>query len=107
MLVLSRLRDESIEIGSRTHALVPLAPDELEVLSRLASETQGRMGLAERLAAAVVGPVVVTVVAVRGDKVRIGFDAPRALDVHRTEVRDAIDRESWTPTPPPGAARVA
>jgi len=39
------------------------------------------------------GTVVVTVVEVRGDKVRLGIDAPRGIDVHRAEVQDAIDRE--------------
>lgn len=34
--------------------------------------------------------VVVTVVDVRGDKVRIGIEAPRDVTVHRQEVLDAI-----------------
>jgi len=36
------------------------------------------------------GNVVVTVIDVRGDKVRIGIDAPRDVVVHRQEVLDAI-----------------
>jgi carbon storage regulator len=35
--------------------------------------------------------VVVTVLEVRGDIVRIGVDAPRAVTVHRSEVLDAIE----------------
>ena len=37
--------------------------------------------------------VVVTVIDIRGDKVRIGIDAPRHIPVHRQEVMDAILRE--------------
>ena len=37
--------------------------------------------------------VVVTVVEIRGDKVRLGIDAPRHIPVHRQEVLDAILRE--------------
>jgi carbon storage regulator len=35
----------------------------------------------------------VTIVEVRGDKVRIGIDAPRDVTVHRQEIYDAIRRE--------------
>jgi carbon storage regulator len=55
MLVLSRLRDESIIIGDN---------------------------------------VVVTIVDVRGDKVKLGIDAPKEISVHRQEVYDAIRREN-------------
>ncbi len=34
--------------------------------------------------------VVVTVIDIRGDKVRIGIEAPRDVSVHRQEVLDAI-----------------
>ncbi|MCA9085040.1 MAG: carbon storage regulator CsrA [Planctomycetaceae bacterium] len=36
----------------------------------------------------------ITIVEVRGDKVRIGIDAPKDVTVHRQEVYDAIKRES-------------
>lgn len=55
MLVLSRLRDESIIIGDN---------------------------------------VVVTVVDIRGDKVRLGIQAPHEIPVHRREVYEAIQREN-------------
>ena len=38
--------------------------------------------------------VVVTIVDVRGDKVRLGIDAPGEIPVHRQEVYDAIQREN-------------
>jgi carbon storage regulator len=38
--------------------------------------------------------IVVTVVDVRGDKVRLGIDAPREVSVHRREVYEAIQREN-------------
>ena len=37
--------------------------------------------------------IVITVVDVRGDKVRLGIDAPTDIPVHRQEVYDAIQRE--------------
>ncbi len=38
--------------------------------------------------------VVVTIVDIRGDKVRLGIDAPQAIPVHRQEVYEAIKREN-------------
>ncbi|CAA9412959.1 MAG: Carbon storage regulator [uncultured Phycisphaerae bacterium] len=38
--------------------------------------------------------VEVTVVDIRGDKVRLGITAPREISVHRKEVYDAIRREN-------------
>jgi len=55
MLVLSRLRDESIIIGEN---------------------------------------VVVTIVDIRGDRVRLGIDAPSEIPVHRKEIHEAIAREN-------------
>jgi len=37
--------------------------------------------------------IVITVVDVRGDKVRLGVDCPTDMSVHRQEVYDAIQRE--------------
>lgn len=54
MLVLSRHRDEAIQIGDN---------------------------------------VTIKVVEIRGDKVRIGIDAPNDVSVHRMEVYEAIKRE--------------
>ena len=38
--------------------------------------------------------VVVTIVDIRGDKVRLGIDAPKEIPVHRQEVYEAIRREN-------------
>jgi carbon storage regulator len=38
--------------------------------------------------------VVVTVVDVRGDKVKLGIEAPQDISVHRREVYEAIRREN-------------
>jgi carbon storage regulator len=40
--------------------------------------------------------VEITIVDVRGDKVRLGITAPREISVHRREVYDAIQREKNT-----------
>ena len=37
--------------------------------------------------------VEVTIVDVRGDKVRLGITAPKEISVHRREVYEAIQRE--------------
>ena len=38
--------------------------------------------------------IVLTVVEVRGDRVRIGIEAPRDVAVHRQEIFEAIRREA-------------
>ena len=40
--------------------------------------------------------IVVTVVDIRGDKVRLGIQAPHELPVHRREVYEVIQRENLT-----------
>ncbi len=44
--------------------------------------------------------IVITVVEIRGDKVRLGIEAPREVPIHRSEVHAAIvAQESATPAP--------
>ncbi|GAB6166878.1 hypothetical protein JCM19992_28780 [Thermostilla marina] len=38
--------------------------------------------------------IVVTIVDIRGDKVRLGIEAPQEIPVHRREVYEAIQREN-------------
>lgn len=41
--------------------------------------------------------ITIVVVEIRGDKVRLGVDAPKEIPVHRQEVFDAIHRHDATP----------
>ncbi len=41
--------------------------------------------------------IVITVVEIRGDKVRLGIEAPREVPIHRSEVRDAIAAQAEHP----------
>lgn len=45
--------------------------------------------------------VIVTIIEVRGDKVRLGIQAPRDVAVHRKEVLEAILREKVKISLPP------
>ena len=47
--------------------------------------------------------IVVMVVDIRGDKVRLGIEAPKEVSVHRREVYDAIQRGE-SPKHPPALA---
>jgi carbon storage regulator len=42
--------------------------------------------------------VVVTIVDIRGDKVRLGIQAPNEIPVHRQEVYEAIQKENRNST---------
>jgi len=49
--------------------------------------------------------IVITVVEVRGDKVRLGIEAPSEVPVHRQEVLEAMKRSSGaSPQNPPPVA---
>jgi carbon storage regulator len=43
--------------------------------------------------------IIVTVVEIRGDKVRLGIDAPKEVSVHRREVYEAIQNQRRQDTP--------
>jgi carbon storage regulator len=43
--------------------------------------------------------ISVVVVEIRGDKVRLGIEAPKAVPVHRSEVYEAIQRVSQPDRP--------
>ena len=41
--------------------------------------------------------IVITVVEIRGDKIRLGLEAPADVPIHRQEVYDAIKRQQNEP----------
>lgn len=43
------------------------------------------------------GDIVLTVVEIRGDKVRLGISAPKEVPVNRGEVQAAIDAKAGAP----------
>ena len=43
--------------------------------------------------------IVITVVEIRGDKVRLGIEAPKEIPIHRSEVHAAIHSEQATDMP--------
>jgi carbon storage regulator len=49
--------------------------------------------------------IVVTIVDIRGDKVRLGINAPSSVPVHRQEVFDAIQREAQQASGEPAAKK--
>ena len=44
--------------------------------------------------------IVITVVEIRGDKVRLGIEAPVTVPVHRQEIYDAMLRNQTDPQAP-------
>lgn len=51
--------------------------------------------------------IVITIVDIRGDKVRLGIEAPKEIPVHRQEVYEAIARENRDSTSPQGGEAVS
>ena len=47
--------------------------------------------------------IVITVVEIRGDKVRLGIEAPKEIPIHRSEIHAAIHSEQSTGMPEPKA----
>lgn len=47
--------------------------------------------------------IVITIVEIRGDKIRLGIDAPKDVPIHRREVYEAIQRH-MAPADPSEAA---
>lgn len=45
--------------------------------------------------------IVITVIEIRGDKVRLGIEAPRDVPVHRSEIYSAIQNAAGIQVPAP------
>ena len=50
--------------------------------------------------------VVITIVDIRGDKVRLGINAPREVSVHRKEIYDLVREKASQPAPAPDEATI-
>jgi len=48
----------------------------------------------------IIGDIKIMVVEIRGDKVRLGFDAPKEIPIHRAEISD------WIPSAGPVSADI-
>jgi carbon storage regulator len=48
--------------------------------------------------------IVITIVEIRGDKVRLGIEAPKEVPVHREEVYRAIHHQEVAPQDPAAPA---
>lgn len=80
-----REAEKFMEIGGRTQARMPL---------NLRRESQVLVLSRQRDEVIMIGDnIEVTVVDIRGDKVRVGINAPKEIAVHRKEVYDAIRRQ--------------
>jgi carbon storage regulator CsrA len=94
MLVLSRMRDEEIVIGSRNTLLAQITDDEVAALRVLAQQPTETGQMAARLVDAVTDtPIRVAVTDIRGDKVRLGVTAPKAIAISRSELARAKRRK--------------
>ena len=51
--------------------------------------------------------ITIVVVEIRGDKVRLGVEAPKEIPVHRREVYEAIKRSEGTPPASLGSSQDA
>jgi len=65
------------------------------VVSHISGETRAMLVLSRKKNESIIidDNIVITVVEVRGDKVRLGIAAPREVTVHRSEVYAAIQAE--------------
>lgn len=86
-----------------TPGYVPAAPIDLTALPAIDTKSaSGMLVLSRKKNESIVinGNVEVVIVEIRGDKVRLGVEAPKEYPVHRLEVFEAINAANAQPTPP-------
>ena len=102
MFVISREVGESVMIGDDVELTVVKLRAKVVTLDMRHTTLRGRITLDDSFRRdAVVGDVLdlpapgsCAVVDIRGDKVRLGLDAPKDVSIHRKEVWEAIKREN-------------
>ena len=101
MCVLSRQAGESIMVGDDVEVVVVAIEHSKVAIDVRHTTLRGRMTLNDSFPDVGMGDVLnlpspgsCTVVDIRGDKVRLGIDAPKEVSVHRKEVWEAIRREN-------------
>ena len=101
MMVFSRQVGDAMIVGDDVELTVVRLRAKVVTLEMRHTTLGGRVTLDDSFRRdAVVGDVVnlpvtgsCSVVDIRGDKVRLGMDAPKDLSIHRKEVWEAIKRE--------------
>jgi carbon storage regulator len=89
--------NSALAIATRTEVVTE--PESIDVWSLDAVHTQeGVLQMLvlsrQRDESIIIGDnIVITIVDIRGDKVRLGIEAPKEVPVHRQEVYEAIQRE--------------
>jgi carbon storage regulator len=96
MLVLSRVTDQSIQVGETLVTVTQLTKD--KVTLELSGDNTGTHKLKKNESIKFEPDCTIVVIEVRSSftgadkKVRLGVEAPREVPVHRKEVYDAIKR---------------
>ena len=100
LIVVVEIRGDRVRLGVNAPRYIPVHRREVfeairrnETAASMPSVDPGNTAGAS-VSSAGSGCVVVTVVDIRGDKVRLGIDAPTEIPVHRREVWEAIQREN-------------
>jgi len=94
MLVLSRMRGESVvigpydEIADAIERLIALSDP--VTFTDISSWRQNLVKVVEILRT----PTIIDLIDIRGDKVKLGFRAARELSIHRKEVYDKIKQKA-------------
>lgn len=89
MLVVSRFKDESVQLGGEHTLPRMLTEQEYEALLIAGVGMTPLSTAVRKVIDLLMAPVHVTVLDIRGDKVRLGVTAAKALPVDREEIADS------------------